>query len=76
MEQGQHELSDLFQQLGLPADAAAIEDFINAHRPLPDTVKVSEAPFWNKSQRTLLSQAIKDDADWAPWVDQLNTRLH
>jgi hypothetical protein len=29
-----HSMSNLFAQLGLPADDAAIEDFIARHRPL------------------------------------------
>lgn len=75
MEQAPHELSSLFQQLGLPSDAESIESFIKAHSPLPPSVLISEAPFWTKSQRTLLSQALRDDADWAPLVDQLNVQM-
>lgn len=75
MEQAEHELCVLFQQLGLPSDPEAIEDFIRTHSPLPESVLISEAPFWTKAQRTLLSQALRDDADWAPLVDQLNVRM-
>lgn len=70
-----HILCDLFSQLGLPGDSQSIEDFIKAHRPLPDDVPVSEAPFWSKAQRDLLKQAYIQDADWVPLVDQLNVRL-
>ena len=47
-----HILCDLFSQLGLPNDSKAIEDFIKSHRPLPDEVPLTEAPFWSKSQRS------------------------
>jgi hypothetical protein len=70
-----HLLCDLFSQLGLPGDPESIESFIKAHRPLPEDVPISEAPFWSKSQRDLLKQAYIQDADWVPLVDQLNVRL-
>lgn len=75
METQSHVLCDLFSQLGLPSDQDAIEQFIKSHRPLPDAVPISEAPFWSKSQRDMLKQAYIQDADWVPLVDQLNVRL-
>lgn len=75
METQSHLLCDLFSQLGLPSEPNAIEEFINSHRPLPDAVPISEAPFWSKSQRDLLKQAYIQDAEWVPLVDQLNVRL-
>ena len=48
MEQSQHSLSELFRQLGLPADRRAIETFITEHKPLEPDVKLSAAPFWNR----------------------------
>ena len=75
MESDAHLLCDLFSQLGLPGDSSSIEKFIKSHRPLPDEVPLTEAPFWSKSQRDLLKQALIQDADWAPLVDQLNVRL-
>ena len=73
--QQSHILCDLFSQLGLPSDSNAIEDFIKSHRPLPEDVPISEAPFWSKSQRDLLKQAYIQDAEWVPLVDQLNVLL-
>jgi len=75
MEAQQHEISKLFQQLGLPADKQSIETFITKHRPLPADMKLSEAPFWDDSQRAMLKQAYAEDADWAVLFDQLNVRL-
>jgi hypothetical protein len=75
MEQSQHSLSELFRQLGLPADKRAIEKFITEHKPLEPSVKLSAAPFWSQSQSEFLKKAIMEDADWAPMVDQLNAEL-
>jgi len=75
METGLHKFHMLFQQLGLPAEAADIERFITDHRPLPAELKLADAPFWNDSQRRLLCQSLADDADWSSLVDQLSVSL-
>ena len=72
----QPELSDLFVQLGLPADDNAIEAFIDEHRGLKSAQPLDKAPFWNEAQATFLRQALADDAEWAEVIDELNTRLH
>jgi hypothetical protein len=71
MENAIHTLSDLFRQLGLPDDAASIEDFIARHRPLPPGVRVADASFWTPSQAQFLAEEMSDDADWAELVDTL-----
>ncbi len=76
MELPNPDMATLFAQLGLDNDPASIDAFIAEHYPLPDEVKVSEAPFWSASQRALLKDEIMGDADWAPIVDELNVRLH
>lgn len=76
MELPNKDLGTLFEQLGLPSDPASIDAFIAQHYPLPDTVKVSEAPFWSDAQARFLREELLDDADWAPIVDELNVRLH
>lgn len=75
METHLHTLSNLFAQLGLPADAAAIDDFIAAHRPLGHGVALYRADFWTPSQRAFLKEEIIEDADWAGVIDELNARL-
>lgn len=75
MEQPLHTMSHLFAQLGLPSDEAAIERFIAAHAPLPRGVELERAPFWTPQQAAFLSEELKEDADWAEIVDQLNLRL-
>ena len=68
-------MTTLFLQLGLDADEAAIAQFIRAHQ-LPPEVKLADASYWNVAQRQFLTEEIKEDADWAIVVDQLNEALH
>lgn len=70
-----HTMSNLFAQLGLPADETAIEDFIARHRPLDNDIALYRAPFWSASQRAFLKEEIIEDADWAGVIDELNSRL-
>ncbi|MEN6585715.1 MAG: DUF2789 domain-containing protein [Sulfuricella sp.] len=71
-----HTMSDLFAQLGLPSDQAAIDHFIATHRRLAAGVQLSEAPFWTPAQATFLSEELLEDADWAEVIDGLNAELH
>lgn len=75
MEPPVHQFSDLFKQLGLASDAAAIEQFIAGHRPLPADVALADAAWWSASQAQFLREEIADDADWAELVDSLAARL-
>ena len=68
-------MTNLFLQLGLPAEKHEIADFIRMHQ-LPEDVRVSEAPFWNDGQRQFLREQLADDADWAIVVDELSEALH
>jgi hypothetical protein len=76
MEQPVHPFSELFAQLGLPNSETEIRQFIGRHSPLPDTMRLEEAPFWTPAQAQLLREERIDDADWAMVVDQLNIALH
>lgn len=75
MESSIHTLRDLFGQLGLPDDAASIEAFVAAHRPLPAGVALADASFWTPSQAQFLREEVADDADWAEIVDTLGSLL-
>lgn len=70
-----HHLSELFQQLGLPADPAAIDQFIQERGPLPAGVPMADATLWSTSQAQFLREQIADDANWAEVVDALNALL-
>ncbi|MDD2034027.1 MULTISPECIES: DUF2789 family protein [unclassified Pseudomonas] len=75
MEQPSHELSTLFDQLGLPSDDKAIDEFIMAY-PLEPEIKLVEADFWSEQQKDLLREWLLADGEEAVLVDQLNVRLH
>ena len=75
MHAQQHTMSNLFAQLGLPSEEAAVEAFIASHRPLENDVALYRAPFWSAMQRAFLKEEIIEDADWAAVIDELNGRL-
>lgn len=75
MENPVHPFHQLFEQLGLASDADAIAQFIRAHAPLPGHIELPDAPFWNQAQASFLRDELREDADWAELVDQLNTAL-
>jgi hypothetical protein len=75
MNTQQHTMSNLFAQLGLPSEEAAIEAFIASHRPLENDIALYRAPFWSAMQRAFLKEEIIEDADWAAVIDELNGRL-
>lgn len=75
MEKPVHSLCDLFAQLGLPSDSKAVNQFIRHHTPLPNTIRLADASFWNPAQSTFLREALEENADWAEIVDQLNSML-
>ena len=70
-----HSFSDLFSQLGLPADDDGIAAFLRAHAPLAAGVSLAEAPFWTPAQAALLKEELLEDADWAEVVDRLSAAL-
>jgi Protein of unknown function (DUF2789) len=75
MEAHAHEMSQLFAQLGLASDVAAIERFVTNHGPLPAAMLLSDAPFWNSGQADFLREGTLGDADWSDVIDRLNAAL-
>lgn len=75
MDASFHRFSELFAQLGLPADEAGIRGFLAAHSPLPADIPLADAAFWTPSQAALLREEILEDADWAEVVDRLDAAL-
>ncbi|MBI3131392.1 MAG: DUF2789 domain-containing protein [Acidobacteria bacterium] len=65
----------LFTQLGLPSEPAAIQRFIETHRPLEARLALHEAPFWTASQAEFLKEQLDQDADWAILIDKLDSGL-
>ena len=76
MESPTHDLKGLFDQLGLDSNDNAIDDFIASHSPLPDAKKLIDAEFWSPQQAAFLKEQLREDADWARAVDDLNLRMH
>lgn len=74
MDTSQHNLSTLFQQLGLPASGDEIDQFLSIHSLKPEA-RLTEADFWSESQAAFLRDAVEDDSDWAEIVDELDARL-
>jgi hypothetical protein len=68
-------LNDLFAKLGLPNSPAAIEAFIEKHRPLPQAEPLASATFWTAEQAVFLREARQEYSDWAEVVDELNCLL-
>ena len=75
MNTAHHGFADLFAQLGLPSDEASIPSFIASHAPLPDHMRLEDAPCWTPAQARLLRESLAQDADWATVVDRLNLAL-
>ncbi|MGH8346914.1 MAG: DUF2789 domain-containing protein [Pseudomonas sp.] len=75
MESPTHDLKGLFDQLGLDSSQNAIDDFIAGHS-LPDDKKLIDAEFWSPQQAGFLKEQLREDADWARVVDDLNLRMH
>ena len=66
---------ELFAQLGLNSEDHHIQQFISAHSPLSDSIRLADAPFWSPAQASFLREALLQDSDWAEQVDQLNAAL-
>ena len=74
MDTATHNLNTLFQQLGLPDNDAAIDDFVTQHH-LSQGEALQNASFWTPAQADFLRDAIDEDADWADAVDTLGALL-
>lgn len=75
MDTTESRMTNLFEQLGLDSSPEAIAGFIRAHQ-LPGDVTLAEATYWSDAQRQFLREELKEDADWAIVVDELNEALH
>jgi hypothetical protein len=75
MDTSKHNLSTLFEQLGLASDAKSIEDFVARYSPLPREVAIQDAPFWSESQSHFLEEGLEDDSDWAEIIDELDAQM-
>ncbi|KAE8176145.1 DUF2789 family protein [Photobacterium carnosum] len=74
MEAFNHNLANLFSQLGLDNSTESIEYFLQTHQ-LEQQQKLSEAPFFTFAQHQFINEAQQQDADWCEVIDQLDTLL-
>ena len=75
MDDQWHGMTNLFAQLGLASEPAAIQAFIAAHRPLSARIPLHEAAFWTPAQAEFLREQIENDSDWAGIIDKLDSGL-
>ncbi len=75
MDTTEHTMNTLFAQLGLPDSDAEIEAFIENNRPHVGDEPIEESTIWSDNQAAFLIQALSQDSDWSPLVDELNTLL-
>lgn len=71
----QHQMSDLFSQLGLDNSERAIDKFIRDNHLQHRDGELYRAIFWSPAQAQFIKQAIDEDGDWAEAVDELDARL-
>ncbi|MFQ6371279.1 DUF2789 domain-containing protein [Shewanella sp. YIC-542] len=69
-----HQMTALFQQLGLESDETAIRDFFERHY-LPQDVMLADAPFWTPAQRAFLKESLACDDQWATIIDHMDASL-
>lgn len=69
-----HNMSALFQQLGLASGQHDIDLFIEQHKIAPQ-IPLDQAAFWNPSQREFIRESIAQDSDWSEIIDQLDALL-
>ena len=74
MDMSQHNMENLFMQMGLESNEEAIEDFMADHT-LQEDEKLEDASFWSASQAAFIKECLASDSDWAEVVDQLNVQL-
>jgi hypothetical protein len=75
MDTNQPSMTNLFNQLGLPSEPQDIADFIDAHRPLPEEIRLTKADFWSTAQASFMEEKLSADDHWAVVIDSLNTSL-
>ncbi len=74
MDRSPHNLTGLFEQLGIQSDDSSIEQFITQHR-LDQQTLISEASFWRPAQAAFLRESLQEDSDWSGPIDELDTLL-
>ena len=75
MDTSNHDITNLFLQLGLNNSPQGIYQFINEHKGLSRQTNLKDADFWSPEQASFIKVALEGDSDWAEVVGQLNVML-
>tara|TARA_B100001094_G_scaffold333441_1_gene412319 strand:- start:23660 stop:23935 length:276 start_codon:yes stop_codon:yes gene_type:complete len=70
METFQHDLPNLFDQLGLDSSPDAIDQFAQDNKLKKDQ-KITDASCWNAAQIRFLEKELEQDSEWCIAIDQL-----
>lgn len=74
MDTCSHDLPALFAQLGLACDPGSIDLFLASHSLGPGQ-NLAQAAFWTPAQARFLSEALREDAEWAVAADAMAALL-
>ena len=75
IEMCNHDLKELFLQLGLLSEKHEIEAFASTHSLIAG-VRLADAPFWSVSQKQFLFEALEHDSAWSNATDHLANLLN
>ena len=75
MEPFRHTMNDLYQQLGVGTQEAAIAAFIQSHQLAKTSKPVQYADCFTQHQQAFMQQAYEQDADWVALIEQLDVLL-
>ena len=70
METFQHDLPNLFDQLGLDSSPDGIDKFAQQNKLKKDQ-KITDAPCWNAAQIRFLEKELEQDSEWCIAIDHL-----
>ncbi len=75
MDLSTHNMTNLFNQLGLPSDETSIQQFIKDNAPIPADLPIYEASCFTDVQAAFLAQGLDDDSDWSEVIDTLHSAM-
>jgi len=75
MENFNHSINELFDQLGLASSDEDISEFIKTHQ-LDRSTPIEKADFWLPHQVEFIVSSKLEDADWIEPIDDLSALLY
>ena len=71
METFDHDLKNLFIQLGMDFSEHQIDEFIENNK-INSQVSIDQASCWNKQQSRFLKEGLHYDSEWCMAIDTLS----